>query len=116
MIDPALLREKLQPLGTTEVLGRQALRYQGHVDGIELDVLWLEAEQLPALVRQKSPQREDVLRLRELYPLPHAPWPRPNIKQYQRIDYADLGDMHHDPWVRRIQQGEQHMPRHGHHH
>jgi hypothetical protein len=88
--------------------------YQEHVDGRDLDVLWLEAEQLPALVRQKSPQREEVLRLRELYPLQHAPWPRANIAHYRRIDYADLGDMHHDPWVRRMQQGEQRMSRHGH--
>jgi hypothetical protein len=116
VIDPAWLREKLQPTGTTTVLGRQAQRYQGRVEAIEVEVLWLEAEQLPALVRQKYPQREEVLRLRELYPLPHAPWPRANTEHYRRIDYADLGDMHNDPWVRRMQQGEQRIPMHRHLH
>lgn len=76
------------------------------MDDTEFEVLWLEDEQIPALVRQRYAKREVVLRLREIYPLQQAPWPRAKTRGYQRIDYADLGDKSSDPWVRRIQQGD----------
>jgi hypothetical protein len=104
VIDPLWLQNTLQRTGTTEVLGRRALRYQGQVHGVTLEIVWLEAEQLPALVRQVYPDREEVLRLTEIHPVDQAPWARVHTTHYQRTDYADLGDMHNDPFVRRIQQ------------
>jgi hypothetical protein len=106
VIHPTWLQKQLRPTGPRNVLGRSAQHYQGRVDDTEFEVLWLEDEQIPALVRQRYAQREVVLRLREIYPLQQAPWPRAKTKGYQRIDYAHLGDKSSDPWVRRIQQGD----------
>jgi hypothetical protein len=86
VIDPTWLQRTLLPTGSIEVLGRHAQRYHGRRDGVEFEVLWLEAEQLPALVRHVSPDREEVLRLREIYPFEQAPWPRFQTEQYQRLD------------------------------
>jgi hypothetical protein len=110
VIKPSWLQAQLQHTGTTTILARPAQRYRGRINDTEIEVLWLEGDQIPALVREKSPKREVVLRLRDIYPLPTAPWPRVKTDGYQRIDYADLGDRHNDPWVRRIEQGERHTP------
>jgi hypothetical protein len=108
VIEPVWLQEHLQYTGNTTTLSRPAQRYLGRVKDTDIEVLWLADEQIPALVRQTSPKREVVLRLREIYPLQKAPWPHVKTAGYQRIDYADLGDKYHDPWVRRIQQGNGH--------
>ncbi|MGH7960753.1 MAG: hypothetical protein ACRERD_02865, partial [Candidatus Binatia bacterium] len=49
MIDPQFLKTYLKKTGKTQILGRQAQGYHGYVNGIELEVWWLETEQLPAL-------------------------------------------------------------------
>jgi hypothetical protein len=113
VIEPAWLQRALQHTGTTEILGRHVRRYQGQVDGVTFEVLWLEAEQLPALVRQVYADREAVLRLKAIYAAHQAPWSRAQTKGYQRLDAADLGDMYADPFVRRVQHS---TPLHSHTH
>lgn len=112
VIDPTLLTTKLQPVGKVEILGRQAQRYQGQVNGVEFEVWWLDREQVPALVRQVSEHREETLRLKAIYPLQESPWARSQIVDYVHLDYADLGDKESDPFVRSLLHGEAHDPVH----
>jgi len=99
LVDPALLLGQLQFRGEEVVLGRTAQRYEGRVNHIAFEVIWLVQEKIPALVRRVSPEREEVLRLQALYPLSESPWPRPQWGNYIRFDSADLGDKQSDPFV-----------------
>jgi len=112
VIDPTLLTTTLKPVGKEEILGRQAQRYQGQVNGVEFEVWWLDREQVPALVRQVSETREETLRLKEIHPLQQSPWARSQIVDYTRLDYADLGDKESDPFVRSLLHGEARDPAH----
>jgi hypothetical protein len=102
LINPALLTGQLQLRGEEAVLGRTAQRYEGRVNNRAVEVVWLVQEKIPALVRQVSPDREEVLRLHALYPLSESPWPRPRSENYSRLDSADLGDIQSDPFLRSL--------------
>lgn len=108
VIEPSLVKDQLRPTGQVSILGRQAQRYQGTVQGVTLDVWWLDREQLPALVQYVYPDRMVTLRLKKLYPLDESPWSRGRTAGYVHIDYADLGDKVSDPFVRRLQREEWH--------
>lgn len=102
LIDPALLATHLRPRDTVEVLGQQARRYEGEVNGITLEVWWLEALQLPAFLREGVPDQVVTIHLREIHALHASPWSRSSISAYQHLDYADLGDKESDPFVRSL--------------
>jgi hypothetical protein len=102
IFDPSLLA-KLSLTGTTEFLGLAAQRYQGQVNGFDLEVLWLKDEQIPALVRQFHSGRLVVLKLKELYPISKSPWHRVDTTNYENMDYADIGDRHSDPFLEKLQ-------------
>lgn len=108
LIDPILLKTQLQLNGSVETLGRQAQRYQGRVDEVEFEVLWLEKERIPALVRQMFANRQEIMQLKEIHSLHESPWPRSQISEYIHIDYADLGDKEADPFIHSLQQGVEH--------
>lgn len=105
VIDPALLGSALTATGEVTILSRQARRYTGQVDGQEFDVLWLEQEQIPARVQRKSTGFEEVIELKEMYPLDQSPWPHTKLVGYESIDFADLGDKELDPFVRAFLHG-----------
>jgi len=92
LIAPDLLKTQLQETGTMKILGRQARRYQGRINETVLEVWWLEAEHLPALVRQVYPDGEVTLRLREIYPVDQSPWLRSQMTHYAHLDFADLDE------------------------
>ena len=105
VIDPTLLGSALTAKGKVTILNRQARRYTGRVGGEEFEVLWLEHEQIPARVRRKNKGYEEVVELKEMYPLEKSPWPRTETAGYESIDYADLGDKESDPFVRAFLHG-----------
>jgi hypothetical protein len=102
LVDSGLLKSGLQFQGRGTVANRPALRYGGAVDGVEYEIWWLEQENIPGLIRQRSPQRNITVNLQEAYPLGRSPWPHNVSETYATIDYADLGDMESDPFVKRI--------------
>jgi hypothetical protein len=114
LLDPELLATRLTFQGRERLGERVALRYVGAADGVDYEVWWLERENLPGLIRQRFPEREVAVRLREAYPLGQAPWPHDVSREYASIDYADLGDMESDPFVKRILHGGEFG--HEHHH
>ena len=89
--------------GQVETLGKQARRYQGTVNGVEIEVWWLEAEQIPALFRQTSGAQVTTLRLQEVYPLEQSPWLRARADQYAHVNFDELTDQESDPFARRLQ-------------
>jgi hypothetical protein len=107
VIDPTFLKTKLRLHGSVKALGRQTQRYTGRVEGMEFEVLWLEKEKIPALVRRTVAEYQETVQLKELYALGQSPWPRKPISGYVHIDYADLGDKESDPFVRSLRQGYQ---------
>lgn len=101
LIKPALL-SRLKNTGTVRALDRQAERYQGQLDGVDYEILWLRQAQLPALVRQIQGDTEISLHLLELNPLTEAAWLPFDIRSFERLDYADLGDKEADPFVKKL--------------
>lgn len=102
LVDPALLGRDLKRSGEEERLGRRAERYRGRLDGVEVELLWLSREQIPALIREIYPDRERQLRLIEIYPLEESPWPHGRFAEYRHTDYADIGDQEADPFLRKL--------------
>lgn len=101
--DSKLLGSALKRVGKEIYLDREAERYRGKVDGVVMEVLWLTYERIPAMVTKNAGNRIDTLRLTEIWPIVKAPWPtstRTTLEQYQHLDFADLGDMESDPFVK----------------
>jgi hypothetical protein len=105
VIDPALLGSALTAHGEVTIRNRRARRYRGRVDGQEIEVLWLEQEQLAARVHRRRKEDQEIVELKELYPLEQSPWPRLEAVGYESMDYADVGDKEADPFVRAFLRG-----------
>jgi hypothetical protein len=108
----------LSVAGKTQFLDRPATRYTGKVENEELEVVWLDAEQLPAsIVRRDSVHTYFQLTLQELRPEPAAGWPRSDLARaadYEHLDGSDLGDREYDPFVQKVLAMDGHS--HGHAH
>jgi hypothetical protein len=101
--DPELLGSVLEHVGNENYMSRSAERYRGEIDGVTIEVLWLTQERLPALVIRTTANRVNIVKLAEIWPLDKAPWDRlsqAKLEQYQHLDFADLGDMESDPFVK----------------
>ncbi len=94
---------RLTHKGNVTVLDRKGEKYAGVLDGIKTEIWWLPKEQLLALVRKTSGGHRVELRLRELRPLTQTSLQMTGDEQladYRLIDFADLGDMKYDPFVK----------------
>lgn len=107
LIDAGLL-DRLKDTGPVSVLNREARRYQGQIDGVDLEIWWLPRERLPALLRRGFGDREIAVHLLALHPLARNPWPQADSRGYTHIDYTDLGDMEADPFVQKLHAAEAH--------
>jgi hypothetical protein len=101
IVSPEVLSQ-LTKAGEEQVLGRRAVRYEGDVAGARMIVLWLEAEQLPALLKETRGDHVSTITLKELHELGAAPWPHGLRKDYATIDFADLGDKESDPGLKEM--------------
>jgi hypothetical protein len=111
MVAPELL-EELQKVEDTTFLDRPAVKYQGQVRGVDVEIVWLANEKLPAFIRRVYPDRTVSMKLLELHALQDAPSQPADSRGYHHIDYADVGDMEADPFVRKFVHG---MGQHGGH-
>lgn len=98
LIDSSLL-SRLKLTGTEMVLGYKAQRYQGQLNGVDMEILWLAEFRLPALVRRVLADRDISMHLLEIHPLASSPWKQKDISDYQAMDYADMGDNEADPFI-----------------
>lgn len=99
VVDIEGLRAALKHTGTEDILDRSADRFQGQIEGVDIEVLWLESERLPARVRQTYPDRVVTLTLKAVQPAQDAPWEPTTLRDYQRTDYSDIGDREEDPFL-----------------
>lgn len=116
IIDPALLGTHLKRSGEQTVNGQRAERYAGTMDGVTTEVLWLPEMKLPARIEKTRGGVTVSLRMAECKPLVSAPWmmtSEPRMQSYQHLDYADLGDMENDPFVKSVV-GHNEGSHHGH--
>ena len=97
VITPEFIARNLKRTGEDNVFERAAERYEGEVDGSRFEVLWLAAEQIPALVREIQGDRVTTITLKAIHPLAQSPWPFGLKNEYEIIDFADLGDKESDP-------------------
>ncbi len=105
VIDPAVLRQ-LTRSGQVAVLGRQAERYLGQVNGVDMEIWWLAEVQLPALVRRVYGDREVSIHLLDLQTGEAVSPSFADSGDYDHLDYADLGDLEADPFVQQLQLAE----------
>lgn len=106
VLDPRLLGQ-LKAAGVKKLPEGDALTYAGEIDGEQLEVWWLEDAALPARLVRRKDQREFTLTLQALFSTPPVDWPRIRasvMSDYLVIDAADLGDMHYDPFVHKLEQ------------
>ena len=81
-------------------------KYSGVLgNGIQSEVWWIPALKLPARIDYTYPQHQVSIQLQALQPALKSTQPvevAPHtsltaLSQYQHVDYADLGDMEHNP-------------------
>lgn len=102
LIKPSLIAG-LKADDRVEVLGHSAIHYQSTDPEKPFELLWLEQEQLPALIKFTEHGHTVSTELTALYPLAQSPWPYQRAAAYKSTDFSDLGDKENDPFVKSIQ-------------
>jgi len=104
VIDRNLLA-KLARVRATRAAGGPVVVYRGGAGHDRIDVWWNEALGLPALVRWTGEAGKYTMQLVEAHAAAPPGWPlasRWQADEFRVIDAADLGDLEHDPVVKRI--------------
>ena len=78
-------------------------RYEGHVDNADWTIELRTDLMLPLLIDYQSPGQHETFRLISAYPLVESPWIASTGTDYNIIDFADLGDMGYDPFVKKVE-------------
>lgn len=97
--------QQLKRVERTRFQNRMATRYRGTLGKEKVEVLWLEAERLPAEIVRRGKHGAYRLSLRELRAAPAPGWPRADLaraESYEYIDGSDLGDREYEPFVQRV--------------
>jgi hypothetical protein len=105
VVDTALLAQLVPSTQQEEALGMPATVYLGHINGDEIELWWLTAKALPALLKRTNSSGTYTMRLVDVRDEPASDWPLPRTwpsATYHLLDAADLGDMEHDPLVKRL--------------
>jgi hypothetical protein len=102
----AAVREALKQTDETrEVFGKTAQILRGQRNGEDVEVWWLGKEGIPALLKRGNARGVLTMRLAELRENAAADWPiaaYEQTREYRWVDAADLGDMEHDPAIKRL--------------
>lgn len=102
VFDPALLSHlKLTDSGWRDGVPFQ--RYQGKLQDSEWVIEVRTDLMLPLRIEHKSQHAHETITLVEAYPLAQAPWQPVPTRDYNVIDFADIGDMESDPFVKKIE-------------
>lgn len=72
--------------------------YQGKLKGVETEVIWIPALQIPLQVDYRYPKHHVTVKLVERYQsaLPVEKTTGQILQAYQHVDFVDIGDMEHD--------------------
>jgi hypothetical protein len=102
VFDPALLGQlKLTDTGWREGVPFQ--RYEGTLQ----DSRWVLDVRtdlmLPIRIEHETKHSHETITLVEAHPLAQAPWHPVPTHDYNVIDFADIGDMESDPFVKKVE-------------
>lgn len=104
IIDASALKN-LKRVEQARFQNRVATRYRGIIGEEKVEVLWLEAERLPAEITRRGKHGAYRLSLRELRAAPASGWPQADLARaadYEYIDGSDLGDREYEPFVQQV--------------
>ncbi len=111
MIEDELIQGKLKHLGQVTHEGRQGERYEGEMDGVKIELIWLKDKRLPLKYAQYHWDKSITLKLKQIWTGDEAPVQHTDVKDYSRNDFSDIGDMEADPFMKHLAQQSL-----GHHH
>ncbi|MHA3772478.1 hypothetical protein ACXR0O_13165 [Verrucomicrobiota bacterium sgz303538] len=86
IMSPQFINGMLKKTGSENVLNRQATRYEGENNGVRYELLWLEPERIPALLREAKGDKVVTTTLKAAYSLAQSPWPHGEWGAYQVLD------------------------------
>lgn len=77
--------------------GLALTKYNGEINGIKTDIVWIAALQIPLQMTYVYPQHQVTINLlnQDVQALNAKATSEQALLGYQRIDYADIGDMEH---------------------
>ena len=77
--------------------GLALTKYHGEINGIKTDIVWIAALQIPLQMTYVYPQHQVTINLlnQGMQELNTKATSEQALLGYQRIDYADIGDMEH---------------------
>jgi hypothetical protein len=101
LLEPGEL-ENLVSDSREEFLGRPAVHYKNSDLDQPVEIIWLEQEQLPALIQRTEQGRTFISRIIAISALHQAPWLPPDSSDYRLTDFADLGDKENDVFINQI--------------
>lgn len=72
--------------------------YQGKLSGVDTEITWIPALQIPLQVEYRYPKHHVTVKLVERYQgkLPVQRTTNQVLHAYQHVDFVDIGDMEHD--------------------
>ncbi|MGY1488184.1 hypothetical protein ACW4YW_02115 [Methylobacillus pratensis] len=72
--------------------------YQGKLNGVDTEITWIPALQIPLQVEYRYPKHHVTVKLVERYQgkLPVQRTTNQMLHDYQHVDFVDIGDMEHD--------------------
>ena len=82
--------------------GRSAIHYQSIDPDNPMEIIWLEHDQLPVLIKRQEYGHTVITRLTAIYPLARSPWPYQRSGDYRYTDFSDIGDKENDPFIKSI--------------
>jgi len=92
----------LKQAGSRRLAGRAARLLRGTLRGQPAELAWLDALSLPAYLRLGTGAQRTVLRLVDVRPCTDELCAEYDARALRSIEFADLGDMEYDPFVRRF--------------
>jgi len=108
IVDPEVL-PKFSRTGSRKALGQTAQVYRSGTGRDRIEVWWIEEIGLPALVKRTGELGAYKMRLVEIRESAPSDWPLAShwrTEAFRIVDAADLGDLEHDPVVKRITRGD----------
>lgn len=78
-------------------------RYQGQAQNAEWAIDVRTDLMLPMRIERENAAIHETIVLVNAYPLASAPWQPTPVDNYNVIDFADIGDMAYDPFVKKVE-------------
>jgi hypothetical protein len=101
-VSPEVIAD-LAPAGSGQEQGHEWRRYSGVHNGVRWDITLRTDLMLPVHVERQQGAEKEQITLVGAWPLGSAPWQPIAVDGYDVLDFSDLGDHEHDPFVMAIQ-------------